>query len=103
MKARFSGVVYSLLIFISYYFLTAICENAGKVYEASPLLVSFAPNVMFSVAGLYLAAGLNDEDQRRKFDRLKWKWLSIVTVRPAPAGAPVATNGKHRPASHLHR
>jgi lipopolysaccharide export system permease protein len=72
-EGKFSGVVYSLLIFISYYFLSALFENVGQVYEISPFLVSFAPNVIFSCAGLYLAAGLNDEDQRRKFDRLKRK------------------------------
>jgi lipopolysaccharide export system permease protein len=80
-EGKFSGVVYSLLIFIAYYFLSAIFENVGQVYEVSPLVVSFAPNALFSFAGLYLAAGLNDEDQRRKFDRLRLK----LGVRSAKA------------------
>ncbi len=76
-EGKVSGVVYSLLIFIAYYFLSAICDNAGKLYEVSPLVVSFAPNIIFSFAGLYLTAGLNDEDQRFKFDRLKRRWESL--------------------------
>jgi lipopolysaccharide export system permease protein len=70
-EGKFSGVVYSLLIFIAYYFLSALCENAGKFYNVSPLLVAFIPNIAFSAVGLYLAVGLNDEDRRLKFDRLK--------------------------------
>jgi lipopolysaccharide export system permease protein len=77
-EGKFSGVVYSLLIFIAYYFLSALCENAGKLYEISPLLVAFAPNIAFSAAGLYLAAGLNDEDRRLKFDRLRQRWEKVV-------------------------
>ncbi len=73
-EGKVSGVVYSLLIFIAYYFMTAICDDAGKLYDVSPLLVSFTPNVVFSLAGLYLTSGLNDEDQRFKFDRLRQRW-----------------------------
>lgn len=70
-EGKFSGVVYSLVIFIAYYFLTALCENAGRIYSVSPAFISFAPNIVFSLAGLYLTTGLNDEDPRIKFDRLK--------------------------------
>lgn len=77
-EGKFSGVVYSLVIFIAYYFLSALFENAGKLYGVSPLLVAFSPNIAFSVAGLYLTAGLNDEDRRLKFDRLRQRWGKIV-------------------------
>jgi lipopolysaccharide export system permease protein len=76
-EGKFSGVIYSLVIFIAYYFLSAMCDNAGKLYDIPPILVSFAPNIAFSLAGLYLAAGLNDESQLTKFHRLKQKWGSI--------------------------
>ena len=49
-EGKFSGVVYSLLIFICYYILSAIMENIGKMYEASPFLICFAPNIIFSLA-----------------------------------------------------
>jgi lipopolysaccharide export LptBFGC system permease protein LptF len=73
-EGKFSGVVYSLLIFICYYILSAIMENIGRVYEAPPVLVCFAPNVLFSAAGLYLITQLNNEDQARILDRFKRLW-----------------------------
>ncbi len=73
-EGKFSGVVYSLLIFICYYILSAIMENIGKVYEMSPLLVCFAPNIMFSLAGFYLVTQLNNEDRGRVLDRLRRLW-----------------------------
>jgi lipopolysaccharide export system permease protein len=73
-EGKFSGVVYSLLIFICYYILAAIMENIGKMYEASPFLICFAPNIMFSLAGLYLISRLNSEDQSGVLDRCKGLW-----------------------------
>ncbi len=73
-EGKFSGVVYSLLIFICYYILAAIMENIGRVYEAPPFLVCFAPNIIFSLAGLYLITQLNNEDQGRIIDRLRRIW-----------------------------
>ncbi len=73
-EGKFSGVVYSLLIFISYYILSAVTENVGKVYEAAPLLVCFAPNIIFCCIGLYLVRRLNGEDQGSVLGRLKHLW-----------------------------
>lgn len=73
-EGKLSGVVYSLLIFICYYILSAIMENIGKVYEVSPLLVCFAPNIIFSAAGVYLVIHLNDEDRGRVLDRFRRLW-----------------------------
>jgi len=73
-EGKFSGVVYSLLIFICYYILAAVMENIGRVYEAPPFLVCFAPNILFSMVGLYLITQLNNEDQGKIFDRLKRTW-----------------------------
>jgi len=49
-------------------------ENIGKVYETSPLLVCFAPNIIFSLAGFYLVTRLNNEDRGRVLDRLRRLW-----------------------------
>ncbi len=73
-EGKFSGVVYSLAIFICYYFLSAMMENVGRVYGIWPLLICFAPNIAFSLAGLYLVTRLNNEDQGRIFDRLRHLW-----------------------------
>ena len=77
-EGRLSGVVYSLLIFICYYILSAIMENIGKVYEASPLLVCFAPNIIFSAAGIYLVDPVEQRGQRKG-----------VRQTERPMGAPV--------------
>jgi len=73
-EGKFSGVVYSLLIFISYYILSAISENVGRIYEAWPFLVSFAPNIIFSFTGVYLVTGLNSETRDSAFQRWKRRW-----------------------------
>ncbi len=75
-EGKFSGVVYSLLIFISYYILSAISENVGRIYEGWPFLVSFAPNIIFSFAGVYLVSGLNRESQGNMFRRWRRRWGS---------------------------
>ena len=49
-------------------------ENIGKVYETSPLLICFAPNIIFSLAGIVLVIQLNNEDRGRVLDRLKRLW-----------------------------
>jgi len=73
-EGKFSGVVYSLLIFIAYYILTAVTENVGKVYEVQPLFVCFLPNIVFSLAGIYLIVRINSEDQGGVFANLKRLW-----------------------------
>ena len=75
-EGKFSGVVYSLLIFISYYVLSAISENVGRIYEAWPFFVSFAPNIIFSITGLYLVTGLNSETRGGIFLRWRRRWGS---------------------------
>jgi lipopolysaccharide export system permease protein len=64
-EGRFSGVVYSLLIFISYYIVVALTENMGEQYNVSPLLVSITPNLLVAGVGLYLLKDLNTEEQTR--------------------------------------
>jgi lipopolysaccharide export system permease protein len=73
-EGKFSGVVYSLLIFISYYMLTAVFENIGKTFLLSPLFVCFAPNIVFSATGVYLLAGLNKESRGGLIERARQLW-----------------------------
>jgi len=73
-EGRFSGVVYSLLIFICYYVILAIVDNIGRTYQLLPVLVSFTPNVLFSLFGLFLMKDLNTEDRTSPLDRLKYRW-----------------------------
>jgi lipopolysaccharide export system permease protein len=64
-EGKFSGVVYSLLIFISYYILIALTENIGRQYKISPLLITSTPNILVAVTGVYLLRHLNTEEQAR--------------------------------------
>jgi LPS export ABC transporter permease LptF len=73
-EGKFSGVVYSLVIFIVYYILTAFGESVGKTYQIPPFLIAFSPNIIFSLLGLYLLRNLNKEDQTTLVDRLKGLW-----------------------------
>jgi lipopolysaccharide export system permease protein len=75
-EGKFSGVVYSLLIFVSYYVLSAISENVGRIYQAWPFFVSFAPNIIFSITGLYLVTGLNSDTRGGIFLRWRHRWGS---------------------------
>lgn len=70
-EGKFIGVVYSLLIFISYYILVALIENVGRVYSLPALLVTFTPDLLFSAAGVYAVKRLNFEQQGIAVNLLK--------------------------------
>lgn len=70
----FSGVVFSIVIFICYYMLSALFENMGRAYEISPLLICFAPNIVFSLIGVVLLTGINREGPGRLTERIRQIW-----------------------------
>lgn len=70
-EGKFSGVVYSLVLFLSYYILTAFIENLGKSYQAPPAFVAFVPNLLFCLAGFAMMRGLNAEAPAHMVERLK--------------------------------
>lgn len=71
-EGRFSGAVYSLLVFVFYYVLMALTENVGKSIHLPALLTAFAPNVTISIIGLHLLRGLNKEDQTTVWEKLRY-------------------------------
>ena len=77
-EGKFSGVVYSLLIFISYYVVVALTENIGAQYSISPLLVSITPNLLVAGVGLYLLRDLNTEEQTRPSGQWKTVLESLI-------------------------
>jgi lipopolysaccharide export system permease protein len=77
-EGKFSGVVYSLLIFISYYVVVALTENIGVQYSISPLLVSITPNLLVAGVGLYLLRDLNTEEQTRPSGQWKTVLESLI-------------------------
>ncbi len=70
-EGRFSGVIYSLVIFLSYYVVVALTENIGGQYSISPALIAATPNILVTGAGLYLIKDLNTEEHTRQPGR--WK------------------------------
>jgi lipopolysaccharide export system permease protein len=73
-EGKFSGVVYSLFLFLSYYILTAFTENMGKSFQVSPAIVAFVPNFLFCVAGFFIMRGLNAEAHISMLQRLRSRW-----------------------------
>jgi len=72
-EGKFSGVVYSLLIFVSYYVLVALTENVGRQFRVSPMLIAITPNILVALGGLWLLRHLNTEEQARTPGR--WKYV----------------------------
>jgi lipopolysaccharide export system permease protein len=77
-EGKFSGVVYSLVIFISYYVMVALTENVGRVYMLSPFLITFTPDILFSLAGIYAVKRLNHEEQARMPNL--WQYISGLQI-----------------------
>jgi lipopolysaccharide export system permease protein len=74
-EGKFSGILYSLLLFIFYYILMAITENLGKTIHLPVVITSFTPNVIISIIGLYLLRNLNTEGQSKISQKLKHLWV----------------------------
>jgi lipopolysaccharide export system permease protein len=75
MEGKFSGVLYSLLLFIFYYVLLALTENVGKVLHLPVFITSFTPNITIAMIGLYLLKNLNDEGQGGWTQKLRHLWV----------------------------
>ena len=72
---KFSGALYSLLLFIFYYLLMAVTENAGKAIHLPVVITTFLPNVTIILIGLYLSRELNAEDQTNTAQKLRHLWV----------------------------
>ena len=72
----FSGVLYSMLLFIIYYMLMAFTENAGRSMHFPVLITSFTPNIVIAGIGLYLLRNLNSEDHITISQRVRYIWGS---------------------------
>lgn len=59
---KFSGVVYSLILFVLYYVLIALTESAGRSLNIPPVFVSFLPDAILAAIGFGLLRTINGED-----------------------------------------
>jgi len=73
-EGKFSGTLYSLLLFIFYYVLIAMTDSLGKNIHAPPYIITFLPNAVIVAMGLYLLRSLNKEEHVTISQRLKYLW-----------------------------
>jgi lipopolysaccharide export system permease protein len=73
-EGKFSGTLYSLLLFIFYYVLIAMTDSLGKNLNAPPYIVTFLPNAVIAAMGLYLLRSLNKEEHITLLQRMKYMW-----------------------------
>jgi lipopolysaccharide export system permease protein len=73
-EGKFSGALYSLILFIFYYLLMAVTENVGKSIHLPILITTLLPNITIALIGLYLSRELNSEDQTGAAQKLKHLW-----------------------------
>lgn len=73
-EGRFSGVIYSLVLFIFYYILMAFTENIGKTIHLPPLITSCVPNIIIMAIGFNLLKHLNTEEHTGISQKLKHLW-----------------------------
>lgn len=77
-EGRFSGIVYSLALFVFYYILMALTENVGRTLRVSPLLVSGIPNITIVFLGLYLLRNLNVEEPTKTSQMIRFFWMRYL-------------------------
>lgn len=73
-EGKFSGMLYSLLLFIFYYILLAITENFGMAIRLPALFTAFLPNFIITAMGFYLLKNLNKEEHATVSQKLHYFW-----------------------------
>ncbi len=77
-EGKFSGILYSLIIFLFYYVLMAFTENAGKAINLPPIVTSFLPNIVIVAMGCYFVRNLNQEDHATISQKLTYYWTHCL-------------------------
>jgi lipopolysaccharide export system permease protein len=73
-EGKFSGAVYSIMIFVFYYILMIATEKIGEVVHLSPSITSFLPNIAIALLGFSLVRNMNYEESYTLSNRLKSLW-----------------------------
>lgn len=77
-EGKFSGTLYSLLLFVFYYILIAMTDSFGKNVNAPPNIITFVPNIVITVLGLYMLRNINKEEHVTLYQRMKYLWVYCV-------------------------
>ncbi|MCX8021582.1 MAG: LptF/LptG family permease [Syntrophorhabdaceae bacterium] len=70
-EGKFSGIIYSLLLFVFYYVVMAFSENAGKAINIPTFFVVWIPNLVIVILGLKLTKELNSEEKEYIVQKIK--------------------------------
>ena len=77
-EGKFSGILYSLILFFFYYLLMAVTENVGRSIQMPALITTFIPNIAIVCIGLYLIKDINHEGQTSAVLKLRQMWVHCV-------------------------
>jgi lipopolysaccharide export system permease protein len=77
-EGRFSGIIYSLVLFVFYYMIMAFSENIGKSLHIPPILVASVPNTTIVLLGLYFLRNLNVEEPTKASQAFRVFWLRYL-------------------------
>ena len=73
-EGKFSGMLYSLLVFVLYYVLMAFTENMGKTIHLPALITAFLPDLVVAAMGFHLLKHINEEEYATIPHKLKYFW-----------------------------
>lgn len=73
-EGRFSGIMYSLVLFVLYYMIMVFTENLGKSLHIPPILIVSIPNTTIVLLGLYLLRNLNVEEPTKASQVVRFFW-----------------------------
>jgi len=77
-EGKFSGILYSLLLFILYYVLMAFTENMGKTLGVPVFITSFMPNIVVILIGLGFLRNLNFEEYTTISEKIRHRWKGYI-------------------------
>lgn len=77
-EGKFSGILYSLLLFILYYVLMAFTENMGKTFGVPAFITSFMPNIVVILIGLGFLRNLNFEEYTTVSEKIRHRWRRYI-------------------------
>jgi lipopolysaccharide export system permease protein len=74
-EGKFSGTIYSLLVFMFYYILMAFTENIGKTIHLPALITAFLPGIVIITMGYFLLKHINEEEYATISQKLRYFWI----------------------------
>jgi lipopolysaccharide export system permease protein len=73
-EGKFSGTLYSLLVFMFYYILMAFTENIGKIIHLPAVITAFLPDIVIVAMGYFLLKHINEEEHSTIPQKLRYFW-----------------------------